>query len=123
MPTMALMTTTEFQHFVGIRIFWLNLTLKPIHTSKQMKPVEHGNKEKKTKVESSFERKCDMKRDEKELLFAVNNSYKYVMATPEGEIVGFGLCRATLEKSPKFYRLNCTVYTIKQYIKATEGGW
>ena len=63
-----------------------------------------------------------MKRDEEELLFAVNNSYKYVMATPEGEIVGFGLCRATLEKSPKFYRMNCTVYTIKQYIKATEGG-
>ena len=64
-----------------------------------------------------------MLRDEEGLLFAVKNSYKYVMATPDGKIVGYGLCRATLEKTPKFYRLNCSVFTIKQYMKATEGGW
>ncbi len=61
MPTMVLMTTTELLHFVGIRIFWLNLTPKLIPISKQMKPVGHGNEERKIKVKLSFERKCKMK--------------------------------------------------------------
>ena len=63
-----------------------------------------------------------MKRDESELKFAIENSYKYVMATPEGEIIGFGLCRSTLERTPKYLKFGCKIYTIKQYLKATEGG-
>lgn len=58
---MVLMTTTELLHFVGIRIFWLNLTPKLIPISKQMNPVGHGNEERKIKVKLSFERKCKMK--------------------------------------------------------------
>ena len=58
-----------------------------------------------------------MTRDTEALAFAKENGYKYVAARPDGTIAGFGLTRQCLAHQTIY-----TVYTIRQYEQATEGG-
>lgn len=61
-----------------------------------------------------------MKRDNKSLQWAIDNGYKYVLATPTGEIVGYGLSRSPLERWLHEHKSDNSIYTIRQYQKLTE---
>lgn len=61
-----------------------------------------------------------MKRDEKNLHFAVTSRYKYVLCDEDGSIKGYGLSRKTLEYHNQGKNNNYRVMTVRQYIKETE---
>lgn len=57
-----------------------------------------------------------MKRDEKNYKFAVDSRYSYVLCDDEGNIMGWGLTKKTLEYHNKNHY---NIMTVKQYAKAT----
>lgn len=88
------------------------------HLGNWTEPVRCISKERCAELRKIMMNEGPRRRDEQGLQFAKFSHYKYVEALPNGKIVGWGMKKETMKnhgKNPK-----ATIYTVLQYIKATE---
>lgn len=69
---------------------------------------------------SKTEKTSTMKKDNKGIRWAIDNGYKYVLATPNGEIAGYGLSRSPLERWLREHKSDNSIYTVRQYQNLTK---